>query len=171
MERTLKRQQITVGAILKIPLEDNCWTYARILEEKLAFYDSKTDKDLEIEEIIAKPVLFFASVYNSAITKGYWLKIGKKMPLEAHLLDLPPTYSQDILSPSKFEIRHKRASRSVTKEECMGLESSLIWTYNGMENRLNDHYAKRYNKLVDYMLNASIADYINLKPEKHDHRN
>ncbi len=78
----LKRQQRTVGAIVKVPLENGFHTYARILEVRGAFYDARTQEDLEIDEIIEKPILFFAAVHNSAITKGYWQKIGKKLPLE-----------------------------------------------------------------------------------------
>ena len=69
--RPLKRQQRTVGAIVKIPLEDGFHTYARILETRCAFYDARTEEDLEIKEIIEKPILFFATVYDSVITKGY----------------------------------------------------------------------------------------------------
>jgi len=166
MERTLKRQQRTIGSIVKIPLENGFWTYARILEVKCAFYDAKTNQDLDIEEIIQKPILFFATVYDSAITKGFWEKIGKKLPLEDHLLDLPPVYTQNILNPTKFTIHHKKISRPATQEECLGLESSTVWTYNGIEKRLNDHYFERYNQRVDFMLRAKIADYISLNPKQ-----
>ena len=76
--RVLKPQQRTVGAIVKIPLEDGFHTYARILEVRCAFYDARSREELSAEEIIGKPVLFFASVYDRVITRGYWPKIGKK---------------------------------------------------------------------------------------------
>ena len=157
--RKLKRQQRTVGSIVKIPLENGFWTYARVLEIKMAFYDAKTSQDLDISEIVEKPILFFATVYDSAITKGFWEKIGKKLPLEAHLLDLPPTYSQDILNPTKFEIHFDNYSRPATQEECLGLEVDSIWTYEGIEERLNDHYANRENEFLPFMLKADIHGY------------
>jgi Immunity protein 26 len=163
-ERTLKRQQRTVGAIVKIPLEDGFHTYARILKVKCAFYDARTKEELSIEEIIQKPILFFATVYDSAITKGYWEKIGKKLPLEEHLLITPPTYRQNVLNPVQFTIDYNKTSRPATKEECIGLESAAIWEYKGMERRLNDHYAGRYNEHVNYMHHAAIANYYNDKP-------
>jgi len=163
--RKLKRQQRTVGSIVKIPLENGFWTYARVLEVKMAFYDAKTSQDLDISEIVEKPILFFASVYDSAITKGFWEKIGKKLPLEAHLLDLPPVYTQDILNPSKFTIYYQKIARPATKEECLGLEGGgIIWGYSLIEQRLNDYYQNRYNQFVDYMLSARMAEY-QLKPQ------
>jgi len=157
--RKLKRQQRTVGAIVKIPLENDFWTYARILEVKMAFYDAKTNQDLEISEIVQKPVLFFATVYDSAITKGFWEKIGKKLPLENHLLDLPPIYRQDILNPKRFWIHHKNQVLEVDREACLGLEVMATWNYENIEKRLNDHYAKRPNDFVDYMKNADMHNY------------
>ena len=164
MERKLKRQQRTLGAIVKIPLEDGFWTYARILDVKCAFYDAKTDTDLEISEIIEKPVLFFATVYDSAITKGYWTKIGKKLPLEPHLLDLPPVYTQDILNPSRFTIYERAGIREAKKEECTGLELLATWTYENVEQRLNDYYANRKNEFVDFMLSADLHGLYHIKP-------
>ena len=156
MERTLKRQQRTIGSIVKIPLENGFWTYARILEVKCAFYDAKTNQDLDIEEIIQKPILFFATVYDSAITKGFWEKIGKKLPLEDHLLDLPPVYTQDILNPTKFTIYSEKEIRQASKEECLGLELLATWTHKNIEERLNDYYLHRKNEFVDFMLKADL---------------
>jgi hypothetical protein len=159
MERPLKRQQRTVGAIVKIPLEESFHTYARILKSKFAFYDCRTKDDIDIETIVSKPALFFTNVYDSAVTKGYWLKVGKKLPLEEHLLDLPPVYIQDALNPSKYQIFKGKEIRTATKEECIGLECLSAWSYENVEHRLNDHYAGRENLFVKFMLNADIQSY------------
>ena len=68
MERKFKRQQRTIGAVVKIPLENGFHTYGRILEVETAFYDIHTKKDLPTEEIIEAPVLFITTVYDDAIT-------------------------------------------------------------------------------------------------------
>ncbi len=51
MERKLKRQRKTVGAIVKIPLENGYHSYARILELGTAFYDVNTKEELQINEL------------------------------------------------------------------------------------------------------------------------
>jgi len=155
MERKLKRQQRTVGAIVKIPLENGYHTYARILESKLAFYDSKTDKDLDVSEIIKKTVLFAVWVYDDIIIQGYWLKIGKKMPLEQHLIDLEtqPVYTEDVFT-GKYTIHCADKKRPATKVEIIGMESFTIWERKSIEERLNDYYAKRFNQNVYNVLNG-----------------
>ena len=118
MEKIYKKQQRTIGAIVKIPLKNGSYTYARILDDCLAFYDAKTRKELSLNEIIIKPVLFITEVYNYAITKGYWLKVGKILPIEKHLQELPPQFIQNPLNPDIFEIVYKNKRHPASKEEC-----------------------------------------------------
>ena len=104
MERELKRQRRTVGAVVKIPLEDGFYTYGRILEDKVAFYDIYTEEDKSIEEILESPVLFITAVYNSVITKGFWPKVSKAIPLEDELIETPPKFRQDPLNIDSYSI-------------------------------------------------------------------
>ena len=68
MERTFKKQQRTVGSIVKIPLENGFHGYGRILENDIAFYDFRTKEDLNPQEIIEKSILF---VFYLANGRGY----------------------------------------------------------------------------------------------------
>lgn len=146
----MKRQQRTVGAIVKIPLEKGSHSYARILKTRLAFYDVCTNENLPIDTIIDYPTLFIAVVYDYAITKGFWLKIGKKLPLEKHLLKLPPLYTEDLLT-GKYLIYENGKQVETTKEHIKGLESYTVWSPEGLEKRLNDHFANRKNEFVENM--------------------
>ena len=142
----MKRQQRTVGAFVKVPLEDGYFTYARILKTKFAFYDFRTKTEIEdLKEIISKPILFITGVNDYAITKGLWLKVGK-LPLDDSILNLPPQFIQDALNPEKFFIVENGVRRPASKEECSGLERIAVWTPEGIQKRLNDHYAGRKNK-------------------------
>lgn len=156
MERELKRQQRTIGAILEIPLENGFKTYARILDTFIAFYDIYTEEKPEIEEIIDSEVLFITTVYDYVITKGYWLKIGKGLPLEKNLLTIPPFYTQDFLNQSRYHIYDNNGKRLATKEECLGLESFTVWEHAIMEKRLNDHFTDQPNEYVEKMLKAGM---------------
>jgi Immunity protein 26 len=74
----MKRQQRTIGAIVKIPLKDGFHSYALVLDKaSIAVYNLKTKSELTIEEVITYDTLFIIAVYNSAITSGHWPKIGK----------------------------------------------------------------------------------------------
>lgn len=148
MKRQLKRQQRTLGAIVKVPLENGFHTYARILESLMAFYDARTQKELAINEIIEKPVLFSVIVENYAITEGYWLKVGKKLPLEDHLLVHKPFYTEDLFTGQNFIVKGIEQIKA-TKAEISGLESFTWWSHKGIEERLNDHFADRKNERTE----------------------
>jgi Immunity protein 26 len=147
MDRILKRQQRTVGAIVQIPLENGSHTYARILENSFAFYNIHTKEILPVEEILQKEVLFITAVYDTAVTKGYWPKISKAIALEEKFIahNLPAQYVRDNLNPNRYTIYNSKGIFRATKEECEGLEQFIIWTHDTIEDRLSDHYAGRPN--------------------------
>lgn len=154
----LKRQKRTVGSIVQIPLEKGYHTYAQTLEDLFAFYDCKTKEDIQdLQTIISSPILFITAVYDYAITKGYWLKVGT-LPLEERLKTLPPQFRQDALQPHKFEIFYEDGTKkSATADECRGLERIAVWTPEGVQNRLNDYYAGRKNYSVESMQNPELS--------------
>ncbi|HRG45727.1 MAG TPA: Imm26 family immunity protein [Leptospiraceae bacterium] len=153
MNTELKKQQRTIGAFIKIPLEKGYHTYARILKATaFAFYDSLTKEDItDLQNIAHSPILFIASVYNDAITNGHWLKIGK-LPLETHLLTLPPQYVQDPIQPQNFTIIYDDSTVKIaTIDECRNFERFAVWEPHAIEKRINDFYAGRKNKSVEDM--------------------
>jgi len=153
MERPTKRQQRTVGAIVKVPLEDGYHTYARILADTFAFYDARTKTNItDLKEIISKPILFITAVYDYAINQGLWLKIGK-IPLEEKLMVEPEFFIQDSIKPDQFSILESDGItiRSASRDECIGLERATVWTPESIAERINDYYAERPNFWVESM--------------------
>lgn len=144
-----KRQQRTIGSIVKIPLEDGFHTYARILKTRFAFYDLRTKEEItDMQKIVSAPILFITAVNDYSVTRGLWLKVGK-VSLEEVPVPLPPQFVQDPIIPDRFFIEHKGVRRPATKEECYGLERASVWTPEGIQKRLNDHYAGRKNYFVE----------------------
>ncbi len=156
MKQDYKRQQRTVGAIVEINLNNGYKTYARILKNHFAFYNTYTKNQPDIEKIISSDVLFISAVYDYTITKGRWLKIGKKKPLEEKLNQTPPFYTQDFINPEQYTIYHKNTKRSATKEECQGLELFAVWKPEAIEKRLNDHFTGNVNKIVEKIKQAEV---------------
>lgn len=145
----LKRQQRTVGAIVRVPIDEEYHTYAQILEEAdYAFYDARTNGVLSIAEIVTRPVLFVVAVYNHAVNKGHWLKVGKA-PIQPSLEKPIPKFIQDAWDPTHLQIYERGQSRPATRAECEGLERCAVWAAEAVEERLRDHYAGRPNKWVE----------------------
>lgn len=136
MDRILKRQQRTLGAIVKIPLEGDYFGYARILETKIAIYDIFTKENLSESEILSKPILLIFAVFDNVITKGYWEKISKAIPLEENLKNenLPPMFKREAFT-KKLELVYSDRFEPATEEQCNGLERWSVWTAQGIEKR------------------------------------
>lgn len=151
-----KQQRRTVGAVVKIPLENGFHTYARILTDDFAFYNIHTKDDLPITDVIKLPVLFFAAVYDDVIIQGHWEKVSKALTIEAHLKDKPPVYIQDRLNPTNYTIYKNGEGIPATKKDCVNLEILMIWEKEEIEERLNDHFAGRKNQFVEKMKRAEM---------------
>jgi len=160
MEKVLKRQQRTVGAIVKIELEDGYHTYARILEVQLAFYDCRTKEELTTDIILKSAVLFVVCVYDDIITRGIWAKVSKAiLPIESHIIELSnrQIYRQDVFT-NKYYIIENGKDKEITKDEAIGLEPFVIWGHKSVEERLNDHFANRFNFFTYHSLNANLNE-------------
>jgi len=145
-----KRQQRTPGAFVKVPFDPPFHTYARILgDASFAFYDSRTKEDIsDFSKIASSPILFIVAVFNDAVTRGRWVKVGK-LPLELNLQKLPPKFIRDSIDPTQFRIYEFGKIRPSTREECQGLEVAAVWEPGEVEERLRDHYAGRPNSQVE----------------------
>ena len=139
----MKRQRLTVGAIVEINVYDEYYCYAQILGlSNLAFFDYRTKEHLEDLSILSNcKILFMLCVYNDVITQGHWLKVGK-LPLREELQILPMQYICHGSSKLQFELYNTNTGEITpsTKEECRGLECCAVWDYGCVEDRLRDHY-------------------------------
>ena len=147
------KQQRTIGAIVKVPLEKGFYRYGRILQgTSFAFYDIRSKEgQIDLAKIVSSPVLFIISVSNYAVTDGRWAKIGK-LPLEKEFDFLPPRYTQDLLSPDKFKIIYSNGTvKQATRKECSGLERFAVWQPQQVEERLSDYFAGRKNRHLEQL--------------------
>lgn len=147
------KQQRTIGAIVKIPLEKEFYGYARILKgTSFAFYDIRSKNELtDLEKIVSCSILFIVSVSAYAVTDGRWIKIGK-LPLDNSFDILPPRYIQDLLSPENYKIIYSDGTvKQAKKEECNRLERFAVWQPQHVEERLNDYFAGRKNRYLNQM--------------------
>jgi hypothetical protein len=140
-----KGQRRRVGDVVKVEIGDGVHCYGRVLADAdFAFYDSRSRVEIPLKEISGRPVLFFAAVMRYAVTTGRWKVVGN-VALEGESLKAPPTFIQDALHPTRFEIYEGGQIRKSTREECAGLERTAVWDPEHIGDRLRDHYAGRKN--------------------------
>jgi hypothetical protein len=147
----MKRQRRTIGAIVKIPLQDGSHSYGLVLDKaSIAVFKIKTKEDLQASEILEKDVLFIIAVYDNVITSGRWEKIGKAASSE-RFLNLPMKFIQDQLNPSTIQLYNPNTGEITpsTKEECVGLERAAVWAAEHVEERISDFFYGRKNVWVE----------------------
>lgn len=135
---------------MRIDLGAGYSAFARLLESPLvAFYDFRTKRSLEIDEIVKLPVAFKVWVMKYAVNDGDWPVIGHA-PLEGALLEQPWFYKRDPLN-GKLTLTKGGFDPDVAASlnDCEGLECAAVWEPEHIVDRLNDHFEGRANKWVE----------------------
>ena len=141
------RQRRTIGAVLRVPLDEHWHAYAWTLPEvDSAFFDLKADASIPADKVVTHPIAFRVGVHKSAWTTGRWLRVGKIDP-PPEVLAPVPTFVEDPFSGA-FSIYLLGDIRPAKREECVGLESCAIWDPEHVEDRLRDYFAGVPNKWV-----------------------
>ena len=145
------RKRIRLGDVLAVPLGNGMHGYSRVLRNaSYAFYAFDGSENLEVDDIVKLPVIFFAAVRDSAVKEGRWLILGH-VPLDGQLVP-PPKFIQDPLKPHSFSIYENDGTISkATRSQCEELERAAVWEPEQIEDRLRDHFAGRENKWVKLM--------------------
>ena len=156
-------QQFTRGDIIKIPIDEDYHTYARILgphEEHVssdrlsnvgaAVYDCRTREDLgDMNKIITKSVLFTVLIYGETVLDAKWTKVGNIPMAKDESLATGDKFIQwDYFTPEECVICS--TERHATIDECEGLERAATWEAGEVEERISDHYAGRKNRMLEY---------------------
>jgi Immunity protein 26 len=139
----MKRQQITVGAILEININNEYYVYAQILKKaSYVFFDYKSKTKLEkLETLLIVPIIFIVAIYNDVINKGLWLKIGK-LEIRKDFENLPMKFIQDIQKLDSFELYNPNTGliTPTTKDKIIDLERAAVWEAYAIEERIKDYY-------------------------------
>ncbi len=136
------KQRHTEGALVSIPLKNGKFGFGLLLKDPyIAFFDFFSEIESVQQYVLTSKILFATSVYNDVITKGRWLKIGKKKLTEEERI-IKDTYIQDVIEPNKFRIYDPNTGvmRTALKIECIGLNQMVIYEANDIEDVLLDYY-------------------------------
>jgi hypothetical protein len=152
-----KKQKEIPGGVVKVKFDDNLHTYGRILKYgDLAFYDCKTETDIDnLNEIIRSPIIFKGMVNVEGVQYGRWPIVGV-LPLEDELQSTK-YYTGEIGKPDLcIIIENGIFSFNVPKEQAIGLDIGIFWSPETVEERIRDYYTGKENitlKLYDVLGN------------------
>ena len=151
-----KRQRWQAGALVEIPIAENCWAYGQLGEEYfVAVFEGYFSKRPAIEELIHLPVLFKTFVYREVISRGFWLKISQVEPRSDVMLE-DYRFKQDKISGAlslyHSDFAEQGWERPALLSECLGLECVAVWEASHVEDRIiaerDDHECKWVTSLA-----------------------
>ena len=140
--KPIKRQKITIGSIVEIPVEGNYYVYAQILPfGNCAVFDYRCKRQLtDFSVLNSSSVLFVVTIYDYIITKGLWEKVGK-IPIRKELESIRNNYMYDKYT-NQFSLYNEMTGEITpsTKAKARGLERAAVWAENHVEDRIRDYY-------------------------------
>lgn len=140
-----------VGSVVEIPLDEGFCGYGRLLPGSyVEFFGalSGSGPRLTPEEVVLRGVLFRTAVGNASVNR--WKVVGV-VPLAIEYEDMTLEFSHRDALSGALSIRWRNLAsgkwgeRPAELVECVGLEPSAVWSKEGMERRLADHFAGRPN--------------------------
>ena len=123
----MTRQRWTKGAIVQLPLSASQHSYAQMLDEpEYAFFDIRTSRGLDPDEVVRRAVLFRLWVMRNAHSQGRWLKIGNA-PVGKDLQKPIGRYKQDAITGELSTTFHGTDETPATRAQCRRLECAAVW--------------------------------------------
>ncbi len=135
-----KRQRWQAGAILEIPVAENCWAYGQLGEEYVvAVFEGMFSERPAIEDLIHLPILFKSFVYRDVVSKGFWLKVGRVEP-RSDVMNEDYRFKQDKISGAlslyHSDFAEQGWERPALLSECLELECVAVWEASHVEDRI-----------------------------------
>ncbi len=149
----MKKQKFIPGAIVRIEIDGLYHVYGRLLKKPyIEFYDSRSNEDqIDLEEVVKKPVLFTLCVYDDAVTKGRWKIVGKAL-VKSDDMKIPLMFMQKPIPPYDCSVIDAFGNKTKSSiDQCRGLERVAAWEPEHVEERLRDFYLGNSNRWVELL--------------------
>jgi hypothetical protein len=144
-----KRTKFGPGDIFEVDLGDGFRSYGIVAAgNDHAFFDLRSRQTPPLEEILSKKVIFRVPVSKEPFASGKWRRLGN-VPLLAELREPAAYRNQPVGSNQVFRYQSGRLTPS-SVEEVKDLELLAVWLEQHIVDRLNDHFAGKRNRWVEY---------------------
>lgn len=132
------------GTVVRVALGDGWHTYGILREVPLvAIFDCRTQTDIPVSEVLARPVLF--SVWVQVRALSLWPSVGTS-ELPPRLRGADRFVKRDAISGRTTIYVDEGIEQPATSEELTTLEVAAVWDPEHVVDRIVDHYAGRPNK-------------------------
>lgn len=142
--KSKKRIRLKPGDVFKIDLGDGKHSYGQKAPEALfLFFDYCGDKNLSLETILSKDIIFRLWLYRDVPQGEGWERVGNQITEE---LDVEPYFfKQDPLNGKLYlyhsEFADMNWEKLATRAEIEGLERASVLEAHHIVDRLNSHFS------------------------------
>lgn len=132
----MKKQRITLGDIVAIPLPDGRFAFGREFESGLGVYDHIGLSISDVPKGLRR-FLFIVGVARTDLSSGQWPKIGKDTDLPKDAIGWNLGYIKDAMNGAFSIYDHESGqSRAASEAECRGLEQIASWGAGHVVDRI-----------------------------------
>lgn len=146
-----KRFRKKIGMVFRVDLKDGTYGYGQVATKtKNVFFDHKDDEGhfTPIEEILEKPIAFYAVVDHYVLKEGLWEILGI-YPVKPENQVFPESFSYDPFEKTYTLFKNGIGDVPCTLEETYGHECLASWGDWHIEQRLRDHFSGRPCYIVE----------------------
>ena len=140
-----------IGMVFRVNLHEGTYGYGQIATEiKYIFFDhmDKEGQRTPVEEILQKPMAFYATVDRYILREGLWEILGI-WPVKPDHQVFPPSFLYNPFKKIYYKYKPGTVEEiSCSLEETYGCERLSSRGHGSIEQRLRDHFAGRPNYYV-----------------------
>ena len=147
-----KRFRKKIGMVFRIDLKEGTYGYGQVATEvDNIFFDHQDEADhfTPIEEILEKPIAFYATVDRYVLKEGLWEILGI-YPVKPENQVFPDFFGYDPFKKTYTLFKKGIGYVPCTLEETYGHEYLTSYGHGGIEQRLRDHFAGRPCWYIEY---------------------
>lgn len=134
-----------IGMVFRVNLHEGTYGYGQVATETKNIFFDHMDADGKLtaaEEILEKPVAFYAVVDHYVLKEGLWEILGI-WPVKPEHQVFPEGFGYDQFKKTYFFWKNALTKQPCTLEETYGHEQLSSCGHGLVEQRLRDHFAKR----------------------------
>ena len=155
-----------IGMVFRINLHDGTYGYGQVATRVDNIFFDHMDKEGEftpIEEILEKPIAFYAVVDRYVLKEGIWEILGI-WPVKPENQVFPDSFGYDRLKETYFFWKDNPLRQEpCTLEETYGHEMLASCGHGLIEQRLRDHFAKRPCYFVERRRAKHLKSFLPIK--------
>lgn len=124
----MKKIPYQTGDVVSIPIGDGMQMAARVLRDSsIQVFDDIFSDLPDIGRLRGTRTLCSPGVFDTAIKRGDWKKLGNLPFLDDQSSWPSPKFIRDVLQPDRYRIYERGSMRPASKEEVKGLEEQRMY--------------------------------------------